>query len=205
MSRIIKCGSRPLTAIILAGGRGLRMKSEKATLRLSGERLLDLIVRKLKPFFKETIISVSPNQKIAFPPALVIKDEITGLGPIGGLVSGLKAASYEKCFVLACDMPEINISIIRRLAKKASRAEIVVPVNSRGFFEPLFAVYSKSIIPAIEELLRSGNRGLIPLFDRAETCFVEMKDTDWFWNLNTKEDVVRYNKFLKEKAGKKTC
>ncbi|MBN2245058.1 MAG: molybdenum cofactor guanylyltransferase, partial [Candidatus Aminicenantes bacterium] len=53
----------------------------------------------------------------------------------------------EKNFVIACDIPGINLEFIKRLVRSTAAYEIVVPVSTKNKYEPLFAVFSKSIVP----------------------------------------------------------
>jgi FdhD protein len=104
----------------------------------------------------------------------------------------LKAAANDASAVVACDIPDINVSFLRSLARAAGGAEIAVPVEPAGHFEPLFAVYRKSAVPAIEELLQAGERSILPLFGRCRTTVLRIEDAAWPRNLNTPADYESY-------------
>jgi len=208
----IRCGGKPMTAIVLAGGRGRRMKADKASLDVGGKTLLEHVVAQIEPYFKEVLVSVSRGQDIVLTterrttttrrsasPARtkasqlrIVPDETPGLGPIGGLITGLRAARNEACAVVACDIPEIDLSLLRSLARAAGDAEIAVAVDPAGHHEPLFAVYRRSIVPAIESSLRSGERSLLPLYKVCRTAVVPLDGPGRVRNLNTREDYVAY-------------
>ena len=214
MTRKIRCGGKPMTAIVLAGGRGRRMKADKASLDIGGKTLLKHVLAQIEPYFDEILVSVSPGQAEAITrragegtrrkpkpgaPApscadrvRYVEDETPGLGPIGGLLAGLKAARNEACAVVACDIPEIDLSLLRSLARAAGDAEIAVAVDPAGHHEPLFAVYRRSIVPAIESSLRSGERSLLPLYKVCRTAVVPLDGPGRVRNLNTREDYVAY-------------
>lgn len=234
MKRKIRCGGAAMTAIVLAGGRGLRMKADKAGLPVGGRTLLEHVIGQIEPYFEDILVSISPRQKIAPPGAprnivsvspgqkvrrpsgpeggagrcknrglsreslafRVVEDETPGLGPLGGILAGLRAAENGACAVVACDIPEINIPLLRSLARAAQDAEIAVPIGPAGLFEPLFAVYRKSVVPEIEALLRAGERSILPLFGRCRTVAVRLEDAGWLLNLNTREDYRDYLKSL---------
>ena len=180
----IRCGGRPMTAIVLAGGRGRRMKADKAGLDVGGRTLLEHVLGQIGPHFDEVLVSITPGQKLAPVPGLrtltplgpdspsgasapqvrIVEDEEPGLGPLGGLLVGLKTAKHEACAVVACDIPDIDKALLRSLAEAAADAAIAVPVGPSGLYEPLFAVYRRSIIPEIESLLGRGERSLLPLY-----------------------------------------
>jgi len=205
----IRCAGRPVTVIVLAGGRGSRMKADKAGLPVPGGTLLERVLGQVGPLFDEVLVSLSPGQEITaprrageaagLPMSGTVVDEMPDLGPLGGILAGLRAAVNDVCAVVACDIPDVHVPLVRRLVKAARDAEIAVPVTAQGKFEPLFAVYAKAVIPKIEELIRDGERSLIPLFDRCRTERVPLKKTDGLRNLNTRADYEEYLESLRSK------
>jgi len=212
MTRKIRCRGKPMTAIVLAGGRGRRMKADKAGLDIGGRTLLEHVIGQLEPYFDEILICLSPGQKVApllsgrvsrrrrpgsslrdaTPPLRIVRDETPGLGPLGGLISGLKAAAHDACAVVACDIPDIDIALLRSLAREAVNVEIAVPAGPSGLYEPLFAVYRGSIVPEIESLLGRGERSILPLFASCRTAVVGFDDPGRIRNLNTRRDYEAY-------------
>lgn len=193
--RRIRCEGRPVSLIVLAGGRGLRMsgaRGPKATLRIGGVRLIDRVLGQVRGRFDEILVSVSRGVRWPAIPEPKVKDECDGAGPMAGLLSGLRAARNDVCAVLACDIPDVDLAVLRRIVREAAGVDIAVPVTPEGRFEPLYAAYRKSVIPAIESLLAGGTRGLTPLFDRCRTRFVPLADAAWLRNLNTRTDVREY-------------
>ncbi|MBE0710894.1 MAG: NTP transferase domain-containing protein, partial [Candidatus Aminicenantes bacterium] len=55
VERKIRCGGKPMTAIVLAGGRGLRMKADKAGLAVGDRTLLEHVLNQLAPHFSEIL------------------------------------------------------------------------------------------------------------------------------------------------------
>jgi len=198
----MRCGGKAMTAVVLAGGRGRRMKAEKARLDVGGRTLLEHVLAQVEPWFDEVLVSLSPEQNAPPLPrpskARIVRDERPGLGPIGGLLACLKAARNDACAVVACDIPEIDVSLLRDLAKGAADADIAVPVGPAGLHEPLFAVYRRSIIPAVEALLENGERSLLPLYKMCRTVLVGFDDPRRIRNLNTRRD---YEDFLRSTPG----
>ncbi len=192
VKRKIRCGGKPMTVIVLAGGRGRRMKADKTGLAVGDRTLLEHVLSQLEPHFSEILISVSPGQKIRFAAGRPVEDGTLGQGPLAGILAGLKAAANDASAVVACDIPDINVPLLRSLARAAGGAEIAVPVGPAGHFEPLFAVYRRSAVPAIEELLQAGERSILPLFGRCRTTVLRIEDAAWLRNLNTRKDYESY-------------
>ena len=199
VKRKIRCGGRPMTAIVLAGGRSRRMKADKAALDVGGRTLLEHVLGQIGPYFDEIIVSVSQGQSVGLPrgaegktgPRLVA-DDVPGQGPIAGILAGLEAAQNDACMVIACDIPDIDLPLLRALARTTCGSEITVPVGPAGLYEPLFAIYRRSVIPEIEALLASGERSILPLLERCRTVIVQFEDSSRIRNLNTRRDYEAY-------------
>jgi molybdopterin-guanine dinucleotide biosynthesis protein A len=163
-----------------------------------GEKtLLEHVVGQIAPCFDEVLVSLSRRNKTALPKGMrtgvaIVTDETPGLGPIGGILAGLKAARNEACAVIACDIPDIDIPLLRRIARAADGFEIAVPTGPSGLHEPLFAVYRRSVAPRIEALLAGGERSVLPLYGRCRTAFVRMDGAAPLRNLNTRGDYEAY-------------
>ena len=189
---LLICSGKPLGAIVLAGGDSRRMKENKAFLPVHGKPLIQHILEQMKGLFEEVLISSSRPDEFDHLGYPTVIDERPGEGPMAAIQSALKAARFEKNFVIACDIPDINLDFLGKLVESAAIYEIVVPVSSNNKYEPLFAVYSRSIIPQIEELLTKGERSLVPLFKICRTQFTHLGPNNWFMNLNTREDYEAY-------------
>jgi len=186
------CKGKPLGAIVLAGGYSSRMKEKKAFLQLIGKSLIQHILDQMDGLFGEILISTSREDEFDFLGHRIVLDENPGEGPLAAIHSALKTARFEKNFVIACDIPDINLEFLGRVVESAVSYEIVVPVSSNNKYEPLFAVYSKPIVSRMQDLLDKGERSLIPLFALCRTQFVSLDPNTWFRNLNTREDYEAY-------------
>jgi molybdopterin-guanine dinucleotide biosynthesis protein A len=77
-----------------------------------------------------------------------------------------------------------------------SQADIVVPVTGKEKYEPLFAIYRKSALEAINKTLSSGKHKITDIFSLCSVKYIEMYGTDWFMNLNTIADYKEFQKKL---------
>jgi molybdopterin-guanine dinucleotide biosynthesis protein A len=177
--------AKALTLAVLAGGRSRRMGRDKAFLPLGSATLLEETVRPLEGLFGEVLIVISPGQSV--PPLAwrTVSDEEAGEGPLRGILTGLRNARNDACFVLACDTPGLSPRVVEKIFAASSGADIAVAVTNRGFKEPLLGVYKKSVIPEIESLLKGGERSILPLFDRVRTREVLLAGSEIPANINT--------------------
>jgi len=185
------------TAIIMAGGDSSRMGSDKSMLPVNGKPIIEIIAEQLRGHFEQILISTNEAEKLAFLGFEIVPDKVPGQGPLMGIASALEASSSELNFVVACDIPNIDLSCVRRMLAEAvgSGADIIVPTTGDQRYEPLFAVYNKSALGAMNKILSSGGRKISDVFAMCEVRSVEFGDAQWLANLNT---IAEYEEFRKK-------
>jgi len=185
----------PYSLIVLAGGDGRRMNQDKPLLPVGKGTLIEYVLHQIEMYFGETFVSVSDSDKFNFLNQKIVVDEKQGYGPLMGIKSALAVSPTEKNFVIACDIPKINFKLLDKILQKGKIFDIVVPVSPNGRIEPLFAVYSKSILPQLEQLIKDNIHSLLPLFDICKTDYVKLETDSLLKNLNTRQD---YEDFLRQ-------
>ncbi len=188
----------PVTALILTGGESSRMGRDKVCLTINGKKLIEHLYDILIKFFDEVIISVAKKSGPVIPNALMARDLVSGKGPLMGIYSALCASSNLVNFVIACDIPRIEFSILRKLLSCSLQYDIVVPSFEPGKYEPLFAVYNKEVIASAKALLANDKRRVSDLFSLCKTKIIKASDSNWYANLNTPED---YKNFMRGEGG----
>jgi molybdopterin-guanine dinucleotide biosynthesis protein A len=185
------------TAIIMAGGDSSRMGIDKSMLPIKGKPLIKTICEQLRGFFDQILISANEVDKFAFLGFEVVPDKVPKQGPLMGIASALQASANELNFVVACDIPKINLTCVNRMLAEAakSQADIVIPITGKKRYEPLFAIYRKSALEAINKALSSGKCKISDAFTLCKIKYIELDDKDWLVNLNTIDD---YEEFQKE-------
>jgi molybdopterin-guanine dinucleotide biosynthesis protein A len=188
----------PASAIIMAGGQSSRMGIDKSMLSIKGQSIIEVICEQLRDSFDEILISASHVNKFAFLGFKVVPDKVPERGPLMGIASALEASTNEYNFVVACDIPKINLSCVNRMLTEAidSRADIVIPVTGKEKYEPLFAIYRKSTLEAINKTLSSGKNKISDVFSLCTVKYIELNDKDWLINLNTRADYEEFQKKL---------
>ncbi|MBU5425166.1 molybdenum cofactor guanylyltransferase [Tissierella pigra] len=190
------------TAIILAGGKSSRMGFDKQFIEVNQDRLMDIVINKLKEEFKEIIIVTNKPEGYYKNQYIVTKDIIEGKGPLSGIHAGLKLSSSRYAFVVACDMPHINLDYIRYMKEFIGNENIDGSVTKYGeLVEPFNGFYSKGIIENIEKHLLNQRRSINSLLKELNIKYVEgskarefSPNWDMFINLNTQEDLIGYLK-----------
>ena len=152
---------------------------------------------KLKKVFKEILISGGDEEIGARLGLRVVPDLIQGWGPLSGIHATLLAARSRKCLVVPCDMPFLNADLARIMADLSDGYDVTVPQHG-DYLQPLFAVYDKNCIPAVEEALRNGRHKVVDFYPRvrvkyvSETLLRAAADIDTvFFNVNTPLDLEK--------------
>ncbi len=193
-----------ISAVILAGGKGSRLGQDKAFLVLDGEPLIARTVARLAQLSDDIIVVTNqpaPYRALGLT-ARLVPDERPGVGALMGLYSGLKAATCAYAVAVACDMPFLNLALLRHMHSLAEGYDVVVPRLGR-YQEPLHAVYSKRCLPNIERQLHQGRRRIVSFFSEVrvrhiEEAALERYDPQLrsFLNVNTPEDWKRVQRLL---------
>jgi len=181
------------TAIILAGGKSTRFGEEdKSMLVIRGLPMIQYIALQLKEMFPEVIIGSGEIEKYSFLGLKVVPDIRPGYGPLMGICSGLNESSNDMNFITACDIPEIDGLFISKLFEASPGADIVMPVRKDGRYEPLLALYHRSVEKKALEMLNEGKRKISDLTEKVNTVYVEFEAVEWYYNLNSMEDYLKY-------------
>lgn len=188
---------KELGLIILSGGKSSRMGEDKAFLPLGEHSLIEWLIKKgQESGIKEIIIVANDVAKYKSLKVKVVKDFYPGMGPLAGIHSGLIHSQFVNNFIVPCDMPFITIDIINKLLREQKSCQVVVPTMS-GKYQPLTAIYTKKCIPHIQCLLEKNITKVIKLYELVETCYVELSEDTSFFNINTPQDFLEAEKFLR--------
>ncbi len=170
------------------------MGTSKALLLFDGQPLIVHVVATLKRLFGDVVVVASPGQDLPSLPVTLVSDEVAYQGPVGGLCYGLKAATGELCFVTACDSAFLSPALISHLVGRSAGCDVVVP-HWQGRFQPLHAVYRRSVLPLLEDQLARGELRPVSLFDRVRTLRIDEEEIRRFdsegasfFNMNTPAD-----------------
>ena len=186
--------------IVLAGGRSTRMGTSKALLPFGPETMLQRVVRLLGGIVTPIVAVAAPGQELPDLPAdvIVTRDEREGRGPLEGLRAGLKALpqNIEAAYVTSCDVPLLVPGFVRQMLDLARGYDVAV-MEIDGFTHPLSAVYRRTVLPYVDDLLAQDRLRPAFLFEAVTTRRVRPEemtadpDLRTLRNLNTRDDYER--------------
>ena len=182
-----------ITGVILVGGKSRRMGTDKAFLELDGIPLIERLLLVFRECFSQTILVGDNGGRFSAYDVTVVADIYPG-SPLGGIYSGLYNATDEHIFVASCDLTYPNSAVIRKICSLKDNYDVVVPTLSHGF-ETLCAIYSKSCLTAMRDMLECGNHRIFDLYPQInvraipyeELVSIDKNETA-FLSVNTPEE-----------------
>ncbi len=192
-------GQTPPSGIILAGGQSRRLGRDKAVESVGGQPLIQRVIQRLSQVTAEIVVVVA-DQTQADRFALdqgqrLTEDLYPGKGALGGIFSGLTAAQQEWGLVVACDMPFLNLDLLRNLMSRREGFDAVVPVLE-GRPEPTHALYSKACLLPMEQRLKADDLKISRFYDQVRVDYVNEEaiaslDAAYlsFFNVNSPPDL----------------
>jgi molybdopterin-guanine dinucleotide biosynthesis protein A len=206
------------SAVILAGGRSVRMGRDKAFLSFNGRCLIEhSIALAREAGADEVVISGRAGQDFSGAGCRVLLDAAPGCGPLGGIERALGLARLPLVLVLAVDLPHMTPGFLRWLLRRrfsdppgSNESDEVLPQGGsvtealgfgavpslHGKLEPLVAFYPKAAHGIARQCL-SEKRYAARQF--AESCVrqglvrripVPVQDERCFLNWNTPADLA---------------
>lgn len=200
---MIQPSVEPFEAVILAGGASSRLGYPKALLDWNGIPLWKHIVREVAAVAEKVNIVGFP-EPFQTPDLAIARfiDDPLRAGPLAGLAIGLRHISSDKVFVMACDMPFVRREAIIELIQNSKNADVVIPRTPDGV-HPLFAVYSRDCLTAVEAALARNERRMRSFHSGLRVCELTISEDNPTWknvltNINTPAE-------LSEVIGDRTC
>ena len=187
IENIIQGGIAPVQGLVLAGGKSLRMGTDKGTLQFHGKNQRDHAVELLESARLKTSLSVRDEQEIVSNRKIV--DTFIGLGPFGAICSAFQQAPDVAWLVLATDLPFVDKNIITTLLKhrNPSKAATAIKGKNKEFPEPLITIWEPKSYTLLLNYLAQGYSCPRKVLINSDIEIVEVDD-NFIRNVNTPED-----------------
>lgn len=152
-----------MDAAILAGGRARRFGGrDKSSLHVGRASILDRQLAALRGVAERVILVTGHPARYRDKPVDAVTDLLPGAGALGGIYTALATANSDAVLVVACDLPFLTGSFLGHLAAAAASgdADAVVPRGQDGL-QPLCAVYSRRLLPAMRRQIETGHLKIV--------------------------------------------
>ncbi len=169
-------------------------------MRLGDETLISRTLKRIQTVTDETIVISNSANLYTELGVQVYEDLIPDSGALGGVYTGLSYAVNNAVLCIACDMPLLQPKLMRYLVSVLGEYDAVVPYTramkgDNPKLQTLCAVYSRSCVQTVRQMLDEGELRLHALCDRVTVRMVP--PDEWqvfdptglsFVNINTHED-----------------
>lgn len=195
------CLSEFGTAVILAGGKSCRMGFDKQLLSVKEKTLFKALLPNLRARFSDILVITNTPELYENDGVRTAADIFPNMGPLGGIHAALTYGLSDRVFVIACDMPRIDLAYIDYQMAQIMNTDYDACVTMGGErFQSFHAFYCKTALPMIEKDLMQNKASMFYLLKKINTRIISEQEAksvitvpQLFLNLNTKED---YNNYL---------
>ena len=195
-----------ILGVVLAGGKSQRFGEDKCQVKLGDKLLIDYILSEIIDEFKEVLLI--SNNKIRYNNSnkiSLVEDLKKGLGPLGGILTAMKwikknNRSYKWISTFPSDTPFFKKKILNNFLEEIKGYEgKLFFINSNDTRHNIFGLWSIDLLESLEKDLDNGERKVEMWANKIGVKSINMKfeSTDPFFNINTKEDLIKAEKYLK--------
>lgn len=190
-----------MLGLVLCGGQSQRMGSDKGLMKLDEKSWAQCAADKLAALGIPVKLSVNEQQLTQYTTVFSTNDLIVDnnslcvKGPLRGVLSCHLAFPEEDLFVLACDMPLMQLCFLESLhlmyQQQPSSAYVF---TNEGEVEPLCGIYTAKGLSGILSRLINGElekhsmKYMLDGLDVKKLCLKE-DDKIYFQNFNTRADI----------------
>lgn len=181
-----------VAAVILAGGRGLRMGgADKGLLDYRQRPLIEWVLEAVRPQVSEALISANRNLEVyAKYGCRILPDALPDFpGPLAGVLAAMDAVNTEWLLVVPCDTPYLPADLVRGLwhAAQAEGVSIAIAADTAQAHYTIMLVQTW-LAESLRAYLNSGQRA-VHLWQQAFNPARALFPGHRFENLNTLKDL----------------
>jgi molybdopterin-guanine dinucleotide biosynthesis protein A len=191
-----------MLGVILCGGQSSRMGQDKGLIQHDGKSWAAITKEKLAALGIHVKLSVNANQYAPYAASfgtetlLADNNKFDVAGPLLGLLSFHDQFPDEDLFLLACDIPAMQVSLLSMLFKQhqAVPGSDAYVFSNNGFIEPMCGIYCVS---GLQRIRAQYNRGELSNFSMkrilsgltTDVTNVPRGHEHYFRNMNTPGDI----------------
>ena len=180
-----------ISGIILAGGKSSRMGQDKGLLPFLNRPMVEYALETLSGLTNDIVLVANSDEYAKFS-ARWVMDEVQNVGPLGGLMTGLRIVKQPFAFVLPCDSPKVPFKLLSWMWAQNTGKASVLKANGRLY--PLIGIYGKADLAIIESMIAHQELRLQDLVAKRDAQILEPENAfpdfslDWLANYNSMAD-----------------
>ena len=176
---------------------------DKGLVPLAGRVLIDYVIDRLGPQVETVIINANRNiERYRQFGVDVIGDQHGGyLGPLAGMLSGMRASRTAFIVTVPCDSPFLPPDLLDRLQAGLSEATRIAVAHDGKRLQPVFSMLDIGLADSLSAYLESGERKIDRWFAQHPHSSVDFSDIpDTFLNINTPEQCREVEQKIKGRS-----
>ena len=185
--------SATVSALILTGGKSIRMGTDKSKIKHHGVEQYLHLYNLLKKLDVDPYISCRKEQSEYYENSgcKTIIDKMLDIGPLGGIMSAFMMQPDRAWMVLATDVPLIDDVLLNELiaSRRADKVATAFKSPFDKFPEPLIAIWEPKSYPLMLQFMAQGYSCPRKVLINTDSHVVDAS-TPWkLENVNTTEDL----------------
>lgn len=205
---------KELSVVIQAGGESKRMGRDKGLVRLGNRYMIEHIIDKVGGLGDELLLVTNKPTQYVYFGLRMVSDPQPGMGVLPGLQTALANATGEYVLVIACDMPFLNVPLLKYQIEiafdKSCETDVVVP-RWHNRLQAFHAVYRReNCLTAVQHTITDKQEKMTSLFPYVQIRKIEPEvvtqydpDGHSFFNVNTPEDLTKAERLFAEQQDKR--
>lgn len=183
-----------LTAVILAGGKSSRMGQDKALIPWDGIPLLQRVCQVASQCCQQVYILTPWPERyqeiLSAENYQFLVESNPGQGPLVALAQALAEVPSEWVLLLACDMPLLQVEIIRDWVNQLNNipGSILAAVpQQETIWQPTCGFYRRTALPELQKFIQQGGRSFQTWLEQipVEPILVDEQLSNMLFNCNT--------------------
>lgn len=190
-----------LNGLVLAGGKSVRMGTDKGALVWHGKEQRSYMADLLRPLCRTVFISCRPDQQGEIDPAYsILPDRVQGLGPAAGILTAFGYDPHSAWLVVACDLPLLDAATLQFLIQHRDPASIATTFRSPhdGLPEPLVTIWEPASHPVLVQFAAQGITCPRKVLLNSRVNLTEPLYPEALLNANTPADAEKVHRLLQE-------
>jgi molybdopterin-guanine dinucleotide biosynthesis protein A len=183
--------SRPIGAI-MAGGAGLRIGGQKATVELDGKPLICYPLEAVAQVVSRVAILAKAGTKLPSVSGVAVWIEPESpRHPVVGITQALALAGGRPVLVCAGDLPFVTPELIRRLVRTNPGSSPAVVACAEGRMQPLLGCYQPRALDLLAAAARAASGRLMEIVAGIDPVLLEVDDPEELFDVDTPDDLLQ--------------
>jgi molybdopterin-guanine dinucleotide biosynthesis protein A len=180
---------KDIYGLVLAGGRSVRMGTDKGLLDYNGKPQREFMFDLLSKVCEKVFTSCRKEQNV--PDSLnPIPDKFEYEGPINGILSGIQTNQGKAWLIIAVDMPYVDLQALLHLLNNRDQSKVATCYlhEAENFPEPLLTLWEPAAYSKLDAYATAGNISPRYFLESNAVKIVKPTNNQILVNINTPKE-----------------